>query len=158
MAVKEITEHDYNQAKQDLTNGETNDWVAEFHGYGLRRVRLIRKSKSYKSYLALRRVERQKVAQNTPAKPTAGAHELAQEPPVVDSVVDQITETPPAEGKTTSSGIDEVQTLPPITVKVQPKRRKQSSNTLADAIFYTILTFAVIGFVVTVAFILFRVF
>lgn len=154
MAVKEITEQEYNHVKRDLDKGVTKEDVAFEHSFGQRRVRLIARSKSYKSYLALRRVERTKAAQNTPAKPAAGKHELHQEPPVVESVVDELIETPRKEDKQR----DELQTVPPITIKAQPKRKQSDTEFMTDVFFYGILTFAVLGVVATIWFIAARVF
>lgn len=76
--AREITEKQYNKAKRDLVRGMTTEHVAFEHGFGLPRVRLIRKSNTYRGYLQMRRNEAKKRLQNTPARAKAGKHELQQ--------------------------------------------------------------------------------
>lgn len=76
MATQEISEQEYSAIKADLNEGLTNDQAAAKYHFGLRRVRLVRRSKSYASYKALRRNEAKKRLENTPAKPQGGGSEL----------------------------------------------------------------------------------
>lgn len=78
MAQNEITESVYAAIKKQLDSGLSVNKASGQYKLGERRLRLIRKSKSYNSYLALRRNEAKKRAQNTPAKAQPGKHELAQ--------------------------------------------------------------------------------
>lgn len=75
MAVIEITETEYNRIVKALKKGSQNDVAKEFN-WGNRRIAQIARSKSYKSYLAIRAAERRKRAQNTPAKAVEGSQDL----------------------------------------------------------------------------------
>jgi hypothetical protein len=93
MAFQELNEKTYAVIKQGLDSGLSVESVAENSGYGARRIRLVRRSKSYKSYLALRRIERQKAAENTPLKAKAGKHDLKREP-IEENLGSDFIETP----------------------------------------------------------------
>lgn len=105
MAVVEITESEYSNIRKDLSEGIALNTVASKYGWGNRRIALIQRSKSYKSYLALRSVERRKRAQNTPAVAKPGKHELSQ--PNQDFMVpaaDTGESVPADEAKPTNAG------------------------------------------------------
>lgn len=78
MAVKELIRADYDSIKASLDNGQSVNEVARQFNVGNRRVSLVRKSKSFNSYVQLRAVERRKRAENTPAKAVAGSSDLEQ--------------------------------------------------------------------------------
>lgn len=158
MALNEISEQQYKKIRKYIDAGKSDNWISENEPYGKRRVRLIRKSKSFNSYLALRRAERRKRAENTPVKAKAGKHELAQG----ESVVDQLIETPTKEEKAKQKAKDERRTLPPVTISVDEKEmqklKRKQAETFANTIFYTILILALVGFWAIVWFLLTRVF
>lgn len=78
MAQKEIIRADYDSIKASLDAGQSVNEVSKAFNLGNRRVALIKRSKSYTSYIGLRTAERRKRAENTPAKATDGGHELPQ--------------------------------------------------------------------------------
>lgn len=98
MAQKELIRADYDSIKASLEKDSVNT-VAKAFKVGNRRVALIKKSKSWNSYIALRAVERRKRAENTPAKAVAGAHDLADPEAEMDAFLDENGTPAPIEGE-----------------------------------------------------------
>lgn len=155
MAIKELDNQNYEALKADLTEGYTNDAAAAKYHLGLRKVRLVRRSKSYKSYLALRAAERRKQAQNTPAKAVAGEHELAQGEDIADLLINTGKDGEPVDeaGKPIVKQPTEPE-LPPLDeVITKPRKKKSDAETFGEIFFWVVCGFAVIGVIASVWFI-----
>ena len=95
MAVKELAHADYDSIKASLANGQSINTVAKAFKLGNRRVALVAKSKSWNSYIGLRAAERRKRAENTPAKPAEGGHELPQGTEAESTAAGEFVDTAP---------------------------------------------------------------
>lgn len=141
MAINEITEQQYNKIKSDLDKGLTNEAAAAKYHFGLRRVRLVRKSKSFASYKALRRNEAKKRLENTPAKPQGGGSELDN-----TDVSDLLIEDEP---KQATPEPEQPAELEKPKSKAQLKREQEATDAL---IFSTVLGLALIGVIAIIVF------
>lgn len=150
MAINELEQTNYERIKQNIENGATNDIVAREEHLGLRRVRLIRRSKSYKSYLALRAAERRKQAQNTPAKAVGGAHELAHGDDLGDLLINTGKDGEPVDesGKPIVKDVTPQQIgLPTIDEIVKkPRKKKSDAEVFGEVFFWAVIAFALFGF------------
>lgn len=142
MATTEISEIEYTKLKKDLDKGLTNDAAAEKYHYGLRRVRLVRRSKSYASYKALRRNEAKKRAENTPAKPQGGGSELES-----NDITDLMIEDEPKKPEPQPEPVPEEKPKS----KAQLKREQE---TQAAYIFLGVIALAIVGFIAIIVLLL----
>lgn len=147
MAINELEQASYERIKQNIENGATNELVAHEEHLGLRKVRLIRRSKSYNSYLALRRNETKKRHENTPAKPQAGKHELAQGEDIGDLLIE--TDDPTKAKPPTAAEIG----LPPLDeIVTKPRKKKSDAELFGEVFFWAVVGFAVIGVIASAVF------